>query len=158
MPLKSRGSVSARLRVWFSERSRAENASAVAARTSMPPRSRGRSAASPCTKWIAARRVVPASVSARVPFGKSKVARGIRPGPFAPRASQRSRPAIMRWMARKSPSPRSKTMRLPSRRSPATVRPSAAAIGGSTVRRMNGLRSAIRSTGRPRIRRSSASM
>src|ERR1041385_8320550 len=86
MPLNSRGSVSARLSVWLSDRSRIAKVSLVAARTSIPPRSSPRSAASPRTRRMAALRLVPASASTSVPPGKPKLARGIPPPPPAPRA------------------------------------------------------------------------
>ena len=47
MPLKSRGSVSARLRVWFSLRSRAPNAARSTSSGSSPPRSNAASASAP---------------------------------------------------------------------------------------------------------------
>src|ERR1041384_2036559 len=64
MPLNSRGSVSARLSVWFSERSRAEKVSTLAARTPIPPRPTARRAAAPPPRGCAA---PPPRVEARGP-------------------------------------------------------------------------------------------
>ena len=78
MPLKRRGSVSARLTVWFSATRRAANASRVAAITSMPPASSAASAARPATTCSEARRCLPASVRASVPTSNSKKASALR--------------------------------------------------------------------------------
>ena len=61
----------------------------------------------------------------------------MRPGGLSSRASQRNRPAIMRCATRnRSPSSAS-TIRLPSRRTAFTRRPSAAESGGTAVRRIS---------------------
>src|SRR2546430_8413687 len=95
------GSVSARLSVWFRHSSARRNEAASAARTSRPPGSCSRSAASPRTRWSAARRFVPASVMVSVPAEKSNAARPILPGGLAPAGFQCRRPAIMRCSTRK---------------------------------------------------------
>ncbi len=131
MPERMRGSVRARLRVRFSVVRVCWKASGVRASGSRPPGSRSASAASPRTRWREARRLVPASVRVRVPLGKSKAARLLRP----PRVGrgllssgrQWRRPAIIRCRTRnKGSGPRvqgsegveakAKTMRLPMRR------------------------------------------
>src|SRR5216117_3854477 len=81
MPLSSRGSVSARLSVWFSLSSAARNAAGSATNTSIPPASCSPSDHSPCTRWIAARRLVPASVSTIVPLSSSNAASPCLPAP-----------------------------------------------------------------------------
>src|SRR5439155_464197 len=80
----------------------------------------------------------PASVTRSVPVGKSSAARRSLPGMRPRGGRQWRRPAIIRWRTRKSSASRPITRRLPSRRSPVTLRPSAAARGGSTERRKNG--------------------
>src|SRR6267378_8419846 len=149
MPLKSWGSVSARLSVCRSAFNLAAKSSSRASRTSSPPGSIAASAASPSTRWIEARRLVPASVSSSVAVSNSNTASDMRPGGFAPLASQRSRPAIMRCSTRNSPPSSSKTMRFPIRRRPKTLFPSADAIGGFTLRRTKGFMSRKRVSVRP---------
>src|SRR6267154_2377149 len=149
MPLNRCGSVSARLSVCLSAFNLAAKSSSRASRTSSPPGSMAASAASPSTRWIEARRFVPASVSSSVALSNSNTASHMRPGGFAPLASQRRRPAIIRWSTRNSPPSSSKTMRLPIRRRPKTFLPSADAMGGFTLRRTKGLRSRKRVNVRP---------
>src|SRR6267378_444881 len=149
MPLKSWGSVSARLSVCRSAFNLAAKSSSRASRTSSPPGSMAASAASPSTRWIEARRLVPASVSSSVALSNSNTASDMRPGGFAPLASQRSRPAIIRCSTRNSPPSSSKTMRFPIRRRPKTLFPSADAMGGFTLRRTKGFRSRKRVSVRP---------
>src|SRR5262245_18017825 len=157
MPLNSRGSVSARFRVWLSRDSAARKALRSHSRTSIPPRAKAASPSSPATRCREARFFDPASVRSSVPVSKSNAASPSLPGIFAPGAFQCSRPAIMRWITRwRSPSsPRA--IRLPIRRSATRARLSAARRGGSTVRSTNGLRIRIASSRRPRIRSPSAS-
>jgi hypothetical protein len=150
MPLKSRGSVNDRLTVWFSATRRAANASRVAAMTSMPPASSAASPARPATTWSDARRCLPASVSASVPVAKAKNASAFG-AVVLPRSSQRSRPAIMRWTTTKRSPSNARTMRLPSRSTPTTVRPSTAEIGGVTERSRNGWRIEMRSRRWPTV-------
>ena len=151
MPLKRRGSVSARLSVWFSLTSRVANASRSASSTSSPPRSNGCRPASPSTRWIDARRVVPASVRTSVPVGKSKEASAILPGALPPAASHRSRPAIIRWMTTNRSRSSASTIRFPMRRRPSTRLPAISAGDGLTDRSTNGFRIVRRSSGWPRI-------
>src|SRR5712691_497385 len=75
MPLNRWGSVSARLSVCRSAFNLAAKSSSRASRTSSPPGSMAASAASPSTRWIEARRLVPASVSTSVAFSSSKTMR-----------------------------------------------------------------------------------
>jgi hypothetical protein len=100
---------------------------------------------------------VPASVNASTPVSNAKVASVMRAGGRIPRASQRSRPAIIRCRTRKISPSSAMTMRLPSRRTPVTRRPCASATGGTTVRSTNGLFRRISSSRCPTTRRSSAS-
>ena len=97
--------MSVRLSVCRSRRSAAGRRRAVAPRTSRPPGSWAASAASPRTRWIDARRRVPASVRVSVPSGKSKAASPTRPGGRAPAGRQWSRPAIIRWITTKRSPP-----------------------------------------------------
>ncbi len=158
MPLKRRGSVSARLSVWFSRRSASTNAARVASSGSSPPRANCPSPVSPRTRWSEARFFELASVISSVPVEKSNAASPTLPGTFAPRAPQRKRPAIIKWKTRnRSPSSPS-TIRLPMRRSSRTVRPSASRSGGSTERSRNGLASRARSYVCPSTRAPIASM
>jgi len=149
MPLNRCGSVSARLSVCRSAFNLAANSSGPASRTSSPPGSMAASAASPSTRWIEARRLVPASVSQQRCVVELEHGDDMRPGAFAPPASQRSRPAIMRCSTRNSPPSSSKTMRFPIRRRPKTLFPSADAMGGFTLRRTKGFRSRKRVSVRP---------
>ena len=128
--------MSDRFKVWFSLRSAASNCAGVASSGSRPPR---RNSSSDRARWIEARFLEAASVSASVPPAKSKAARPSLPGIFAPASSHLKRPAIMRWMTRKRSSESSKTMRLPSRRTSRTRFPTAALRGGSKVRTTKGL-------------------
>ena len=93
MPLKIRGSVRARLSVWFCAVSRAPKAARSAAMTSRPCGLSASIAASPSTMWIDAWRFDPASVKITDPAGKSNAARpdlsGNRGAALAP--SQASR-------------------------------------------------------------------
>ena len=82
-----RGSVRARFSVWFSAVSAARNRSRSLSSTSMPPGSIDRRAASPWTTCSDARRFVPASVSTRVPSGKSNAARLIAAGKLRARGA-----------------------------------------------------------------------
>src|SRR5437868_2675981 len=138
MPLKRRGSVSARLSVWFSRRSASRNAASGASSTSMPPRSIARTASFPRTRWSEARFLVAASVKRSVPYGKSIAASPSLPGTFAPRSPQRSRPAIIKWKTRKRSPSISKAIRLPMRWMPTTCFPMIWAMGGSKVRSTKG--------------------
>src|SRR5437660_1414610 len=113
MPEKIVGSVSARLSVWLSAVSAARNSSRPAVSGSSPPGSCSARAASPRTRWIAARFFVPASVMTSVPVVKSKAATPIRPGGRAPAAFQCSRPAIIRWTTTKRSASSASTIRLP---------------------------------------------
>ena len=74
MPANSCGIVSARLSVWFSLRSRAAKSATGLPMTSIPPGSAACSAARSASRWIDARRVVPASVSTSSPSSNSKLA------------------------------------------------------------------------------------
>ena len=157
MPLKSRGSVSARFNVWFSSVNRAANVPRSAAGTSSPPGSMAASAASPWTRCSDARRFVPASVNASIPDGNASLARVIRFGGAPPASNHRSRPAIMRWNTRNRSPSRTRMMRLPMRRTSRTRLPSASAIGGTAVRSTNGLSIRISVSGAPTTRAVSAS-
>src|SRR5580700_5672494 len=95
MPLNRRGSVSARLSVWFSAVSAARKDARSLEKTSMPPASKERNASSPSTTCNDARRLEPASVSTREPLGKSNAARVWRPASLASGARQCKRPAII---------------------------------------------------------------
>ena len=149
MPLNRRGSVSARLSVWFSRCSRSRNAGRSAAATSSPPRSNAARALAPCTTCSEARFLVPASVNASVPLAKSNSARVMRAGGRSPRPSQRRRPAIIRCNTRKYSPSSASTMRLPRRRTATTRRPSTLASGGTAVRSTNGLIRRTRSSRLP---------
>src|SRR6267378_2111826 len=157
MPLNRCGSASARLSVCRSAFSLAAKSSRRASRTSSPPGSMAASAASPSTRWIEARRFVPASVSTRVSSWNSNAASDMRPGGFAPLASQRRRPAIIRCSTRNSLPSSSTTIRLPIRRRPKTFFPSAEAMGGLTLRSTKGFKTRRRVSVRParRFRRCS---
>jgi hypothetical protein len=74
MPLNRRGSVKARLSVWFSWVTARRKVSRSISNTSIPPGSCSRSAASPRTKFNDARFFGPNSVSVSVPCGKSNAA------------------------------------------------------------------------------------
>src|SRR6266568_3961271 len=113
MPLKRRGSVRARLRVWFAERRTAAKRDASEPSTSMPPGSRARRPSSPATTWSEARFCEPASVQRRVPAGKSNAARPRGGEILARRARQCSRPAIIRCRTSQRPSSRPMQMRFP---------------------------------------------
>ena len=118
MPLKIRGSVSARFSVRFSVVSAARKSARLEPSGSSPPRSNAASDFCPRTRCRLARFLVLASVSSSVPFGKSKAARPTLPGIFSPGGRQRSRPAIIRCRTRNSSSSSSKTIRLPKREKP----------------------------------------
>src|SRR5207247_1111431 len=98
-----------------------------------------------------------ASVSSRVPVGKSNDPRPTLAGGLVPSGRHRKRPAIIRWKTRKTSPSISQTMRFPRRLRPRTLRPSAALNGGSTVRRSEGLTMRARSSGWPTMRGASAS-
>ena len=156
MPLSTRGSVSARLSVWFSAVSAARNESGSADKTSMPPGSSANNAASPSSTCKEARRLLPASVSTSEPLGKSKAARLCRPASLAPAGRQCSLPAIIKCStSHRSPSI-PKAIRLPTRRNSRTARHSAEAMGGCAVRSRKALASRTRSSLWPMIRASSA--
>src|SRR5919108_6516645 len=106
---------------------------------------------------MAARFFVPASVIRSVPVEKSRAATPILPGTFAPLGFQCSRPAIIRWMTTKRSSSSAMTMRLPSRRTPVTARPTTSASDGSTERSTNGVVSRRRSSRAPVMRSRRAS-
>src|SRR5947209_8147364 len=89
--------------------------------------------------WIDARRFDPASVRSSVPSSKSNAARPSFPGIFAFGASQRKRPAIIRWITMKRSSSRARTIRFPTRRVAATRLPATSRVPGSTVLRTKGL-------------------
>src|SRR5947207_3409781 len=74
MPSSNLGSVSARLSVCDSRVNAARNCSSVAPSTSSPPGSCAASARPPRRTWSDARCFVPASVSSKVPCGKSNAA------------------------------------------------------------------------------------
>ena len=147
-----RGSVSARLIVWFPSRSRAAKPAASSSSGSSPPGSCSASAASPRTTCSFARFFLLASVSRSAPPGKSKAASPMRPGIFAPAFFHCSRPAIIRCSTKKSSPSKAKTIRFPSRRSPSTRAPTASLGRGSTVRRRKGLFRRTPSSGSPRTR------
>ena len=116
MPLTTRGSVSARLRVRFSAVSAARNSARSLERISIPPGSMERKPSSPATTCSEARRFVPASVSTSEAWGKSNAARFWRPASFAFGERQWRRPAIIRCStSQRSPST-PMAMRLPIRR------------------------------------------
>src|SRR5207247_8602316 len=93
----------------------------------------------------------------RGPVGKSDEARPTLAGGLVPSGRHRKRPAIIRWKTRKVFPSISHTIRFPKRRSPTTLRPSAAFRGGSTVRSSEGLTMRARSSGWPTMRGASAS-
>ena len=158
MPLKSCGMVRARLRVWFSAASRAPKAARSAVITSIPPGSIAASASRPWSRWSEARRCVPASVSSKVPaVSNSNSASAIRPGGLLPGASHLRRPAIIRWITRKSSPSSARTIRLARRSTPSTRLPSATASGGTAVRTRNGFSTLIRCSRLPTTRRASRS-
>ena len=157
MPEKIVGSVSARLSVWLSEVSAARNSASVASSGSRPPGSCSASAASPRTRWIAARFFVPASVMISVPVLKSSAATPILAGGRAPASFQCSRPAIIRCMTTNRSPSSARTIRLPSRRTPLTTRSTTSDSGGSTERSTNGVASRRRSRRAPTTRSPSAS-
>ena len=120
MPLRMCGSVSARFSVWFSARSRAANAVDVGVEHLEPAHvergERRRSAHD-----------VKRCAALRARFGqRERAVREIehasvmRPGGFCSLASQRKRPATIRWITRKRSSSNAMTMRLPSRRTSTT--------------------------------------
>ena len=86
--------------------------------------------ASLAKRWREARRLEPASVRTREPWGKSKAARLLRPPSLAPAGRQWRRPAIMRWRTSQRPLSSSIAMRLPMRRRERTVWPSTLFDGG----------------------------
>ena len=126
MPSKMRGSVSARLSVWFSRRSAARERGR--ARPRAPRARRGRGPRAPAR----AAHDVQRGALLRARLGQEQRARRrsrrprgrAAPGDRCARGSrQRSRPAIIRWSTRKSSPSSSSTMRLPRRRTPATRAP-----------------------------------
>jgi len=157
MPLNSRGSVSARLTVWFSRTSASRKTSMPASSGSMPPRSSDTSPSRPCSRCSDARRFDPASVRISVPVSKSNAARPNFPGTFAPGASQRKRPAIIRWIAIHASPSRPTTILFPIRATDSTTRPTRSEGDGETVRSRKGLASLIASRRRPTMRALSAS-
>ena len=132
MPLKRRGSVSARFSVWFSATRRAANASRVAAITSIPPASSAASAARPATTCSEARRLLARLGEEQACRRRTRRRRARCGAVVLPGASQRRRPAIIRWTTTNSSPSKAKTMRLPRRSTPATRWPSTALIGGVT--------------------------
>jgi len=160
IPLMSRGSVRARLRVWFSAERAARNAfkSVERSQTSIPPASSDARPPSPLKRYNEARRLEPASVSISDPFGKSKTARFCRPASLAGVDFQCKRPAIIKCNASQRSPSSPKTMRFPIRRSSRTTRPSTLESGGCAVRNKNALTNRMRSSGRPTTRGSSAPM
>src|SRR6516165_2893787 len=157
MPLKSRGSVSARLSVWFSLRNRAANCARLDVRTSRPPGSCCCSCSSPCTRCSEARRLVPASVRVSVPLPNCRRASTARFGGAVPRSYQCRRPAIMRWNTSHNPPSSPIASRLPSRRRSVTRRCSASWIGGTALRSTNGETICTRSRRSPTMRCCNAS-
>ncbi len=157
MPEKSRGSVSARFKVWFSDTSRSAKAPRLAASTSMPPASSARSASRPATTCSDARRLLPASVSTIEPTSNSNTASALR-AVALPGASQRRRPAIIRWTTTKSSPSSASTTRLPIRSIASTRLPSTAESGGTTLRSRNGLPMRTRSSRWPTTRAARRSM
>ena len=158
MPLTKRGSVRALLSVRFSAVSASRNEFRSLAKISIPPGSIESKPSSPESTCNDARRFEPASVSTREPFGKSKAARLLRPDSFAPGGRQCKRPAIIKCStSQRSPSTPI-AIRLPMRRTSRTMRPSALASGGCTVRSRKALASRTRSSGCPTMRGSSALM
>ena len=126
MPEKSRGSVSARLTVWFSRVSASRKRGEIRVRA---PRSRrGRAPrAPPRPRRGGARRASscrPRRARARRRGSRTRRARP-RPPTRAPRFLQCSRPATIRCSTRNRSPSSAKTIRLPSRRSATTRRPSA---------------------------------
>src|SRR5438477_7053452 len=157
MPSNMCGSVSARFRVCDSDCRRSRNVGRSASSTFSPAGSCDATPASPATTCNDARFLELASVSNSVPVGKSNDASPTLAGGLVLAGRHLNRPAIIRWKTRKSLSSISHTMRFPMRLRATTLRPTAAASGGSTVRSSEGLTMRTRSSGWPTMRGASAS-
>src|SRR3989475_3138285 len=157
MPSNTWGPVSARFKVCAWDCRRSRTGGRWASSSFSRPGSCAARPASPGTTCNDARFLELASVSNSVPVGKSNDASPILAGGLVPAARHLNRPAIIKWKTRKSLPSSSHTMRFPMRLRATTLRPTAAATGGSTVRSSEGLTMRTRSRGWPTIRGASAS-
>ena len=138
IPLRILGSVSARLRVWFSAVMARRKSSRVESGISSPPRSNWSNCCCPLIRCREARFFDEASVISRVPFGKSNAPRPLLGGILHPAVRHNSRPLIIRCRIRKNSSSNSSAIRFPMRLMLTTHRPSTDWIGGLAVRRRKG--------------------